>query len=252
MLELEEVSFAYRQRKSAVALFSDLSHRFESERIHAVIGHSGCGKSTLLYLASGLLQPDAGAVRFDGKPTALGKNQAIILQDFGLLPWKRVYDNIALGLRLHGSPADEVDRKVRSIMEEMGIGKLAQAFPSQLSGGEKQRCAIARSIVTEPTLLLMDEPFSALDAMNRERMQELLLSIQRRHRMTCLLVTHSIEEAVYLSDAIHVLLRGENGISSFLPTIVQEGEKPEGWRECRQYFETCVRLRTLLGKGEGR
>ena len=118
-----------------------------------------------------------------------------------MLPWKRVYDNIALGLRLKNVPKDVIAEKVTQIMQEIDISSVSRSFPSQLSGGEKQRCAIARAVVTEPDLLLMDEPFSALDAMNRENMQELLLATQRRHGMTCIMVTHSIEEAVYLSDS---------------------------------------------------
>lgn len=245
MVLLKGLSFSYRKRGEEVPLFSGLTHRFGRERIHAVIGHSGCGKTTLLYLVSGLLEPKSGEVALEG----LAGRQAIILQDFGLLPWKRVYDNIALGLRLRRLDPSEIEGRVGAIMEEMGISGLRNAFPSQLSGGEKQRCAIARSLVTEPELLLMDEPFSALDAMNRERMQELLLSIQKRHRMTCLIVTHSIEEAVYLSDEIHVLRRGEHGISSFLPPIGCCKDKGEGYRVSDEYFETCVRLRTLLGEG---
>ncbi|AEV28643.1 ABC-type nitrate/sulfonate/bicarbonate transport system, ATPase component [Sphaerochaeta pleomorpha str. Grapes] len=250
MVEIRDVSFSYRQGKSSVNLFSSCTHTFEKGQVHAIIGHSGCGKTTLLYLLSGLLQPEAGSLSFDGNDLLdRQSNRAIILQDFGLLPWKRVYDNIALGLRLKQVPQELIAEKVMRIMGEIGIASLSRSFPTQLSGGEKQRCAIARAVVTEPDLLLMDEPFSALDAMNRENMQELLLKIQRRHGMTCIMVTHSIEEAVYLSDSIHVMERDKQGSSVFLPTIENNHQKRDDYRKSPSYFETCVQLRKLLERG---
>jgi NitT/TauT family transport system ATP-binding protein len=250
MVELQEVSFSYSQKGKTVQLFCATSHVFEKGQVHAIIGHSGCGKTTLLYLLSGLLQPFSGSLTFEGKDLGDRQtNRAIILQDFGLLPWKRISDNIALGLRLKKLPPHQVSEKVDQIMAELGISSLSASFPSQLSGGEKQRCAIARAVITEPKLLLMDEPFSALDAMNRENMQELLLRIQAQHGMTCIMVTHSIEEAVYLSDSIHVLQRAQKGSTIFLPTIENPHSKEEDYRKSAGYFDTCVQLRKLLEKG---
>jgi len=253
MIEVKDVSYSYCQGNRLVPVFSSCSHTFEKKQVHAIIGHSGCGKTTLLYLLSGLLQSSAGSLSYDGNDLGLRQsNRAIILQDFGLLPWKRIYDNIALGLRLKNLPKDVISEKVTQIMQEIDISSLSHSFPSQLSGGEKQRCAIARAVVTEPDLLLMDEPFSALDAMNRENMQELLLTTQRRHGMTCIMVTHSIEEAVYLSDSIHVMERDERGFTVFLPTIENNHKKHEDYRKSAEYFATCVQLRKLLERGKAR
>jgi NitT/TauT family transport system ATP-binding protein len=247
MIELREVYYSYPQGDRSVDIFSSCTHSFEKGQIHAIIGHSGCGKTTLLYLLSGLLQASKGALTYDGKNLGGRRsNRAIILQDFGLLPWKRVYDNIALGLRLKKLPEEVISQKVGQIMEEIDITSLSHSFPSQLSGGEKQRCAIARAMVTEPKLLLMDEPFSALDAMNREIMQEQLLETHTRHKMTCIMVTHSIEEAVYLSDYIHVMERNEEGSTEFLPTIQNTHQKHEDFRKSTEYFSTCVTLRKVL------
>ncbi|HAF86604.1 MAG TPA: ABC transporter ATP-binding protein [Sphaerochaeta sp.] len=253
MIEVREVSYSYTQGNRPVTIFSSCSHTFEKKQVHAIIGHSGCGKTTLLYLLSGLLQPSVGSLSFDGNDLGLRQsNRAIILQDFGLLPWKRVYDNIALGLHLKKEPKEVIAEKVTRIMQEIEISSLSRSFPSQLSGGEKQRCAIARAVVTEPDLLLMDEPFSSLDAMNRENMQELLLTTQRRHGMTCIMVTHSIEEAVYLSDSIHVMKRDGQGPTVFLPTIENTHQKFDGYRKSPEYFATCVQLRKLLERGVAR
>lgn len=251
MVEVRDVSFSYRQGNRPVNLFSSCNHTFAKGQVHAIIGHSGCGKTTLLYLLAGLLQPEAGSLSFNGSDLLSPQNnRAIILQDFGLLPWKRVYDNVALGLRLRKVPQEQIAEKVLQVMGEIGIAALSRSFPNQLSGGEKQRCAIARAVVTEPDLLLMDEPFSALDAMNRENMQELLLKTQRRHGMTCIMVTHSIEEAVYLSDSIHVMERDRQGSTVFLPTIENDHQKQDGYRKSAEYFSTCVQLRKLLERGQ--
>ncbi|WP_320127454.1 ATP-binding cassette domain-containing protein [uncultured Sphaerochaeta sp.] len=250
MVEVQNVTFSYYQKGREISLFSSLDHSFEDDKVHAIIGHSGCGKTTLLYLLAGLLKPKEGKLFFNGADLETrGGDRAIILQDYGLLPWKKVYDNISLGLRLNKTPNDQAKQRVTQIMEEVGISSLAESFPQQLSGGEKQRCAIARAMVTEPKLLLMDEPFSALDAMNRENMQELLLRIQRHHSMTCIMVTHSIEEAAYLSDSIHVLSKNAKGKSSFLQSIDNSHGKLNDYRKSPEYFDTCIRIRKLLENG---
>ncbi|MDC7245776.1 MAG: ATP-binding cassette domain-containing protein [Sphaerochaetaceae bacterium] len=250
MVKLEGVSYSYVQKHRSVQIFSSCSYHFARDKIHAIIGHSGCGKTTLLYLLANLITPDGGSICFNESDLdAVSHNRAIILQDFGLLPWKSVYDNIALSLRLRKMSEKQTAEKVNAVVEEIGISHLLSSFPSQLSGGEKQRCAIARAIVTEPALLLMDEPFSALDAMNRESMQELLLAIKMKHAMTCIMVTHSIEEAVYLGDTIHVMRRQDGLPAHFLSPIPNTHETDDHLRGNRRYFEQCVRLRDILEGG---
>jgi NitT/TauT family transport system ATP-binding protein len=167
-----------------------------------VVGPSGCGKTTLLSLIAGLLTPATGTLRVAGRPVEPRRpGTALIMQDYGLLPWKTVRQNAALGLDIRGLPRDRAEQA----LAEVGLLDLADRWPHQLSGGQRQRVAIARSLALNPDLLLMDEPFSALDALTREEMQDLLLSIWQRHRTSMVLVTHSIAEAVYLAQHVIVL-----------------------------------------------
>lgn len=167
-----------------------------------MVGPSGCGKTTLLSLIAGLLQPTQGDLAIDGKPVSPRRaGTALIMQEYGLLPWKTVRQNTALGLQIRGLPQDPADQA----LAEVGLGDLGRRWPHQLSGGQRQRVAIARSLALQPDLLLMDEPFSALDALTREEMQALLLSIWQRRKTSIVLVTHSISEAVYLGQQILVL-----------------------------------------------
>ncbi|MBC7358119.1 MAG: ABC transporter ATP-binding protein [Desulfacinum sp.] len=173
---------------------------------YAVVGPSGCGKSTLLYLLCGLLCPDAGTVRYRGEPIVRPHPEiAVVLQDFGLLPWKTVQDNVALGLKIRGVPRRERLQKARVMLKMLGLAGTEDRYPSQLSGGEQQRVAIARALVGDPGLLLLDEPFSSLDAITRERLQHHLLEIWNRFRVPYVLVTHSVEEAVFLGKRVLVL-----------------------------------------------
>lgn len=166
-----------------------------------MVGPSGCGKTTLLNLIAGMMPPTQGKLLVAGtvpKPRRLGTT--MIMQDYGLLPWKSVWQNVVLGLQIRRLPRDRADWA----LEEVGLGDFADRWPYQLSGGQRQRVAIARALALEPDLLLMDEPFSALDALTREEMQDLLLSIWRRHGTSMIIVTHSIAEAVYLGQQILV------------------------------------------------
>ncbi len=248
MVSIQGLSFSYH----GTPLFDSLDHSFASGKIHAVIGRSGCGKTTLLYLLSSLLQPQGGTLYFSETNLSEPFNErAIILQDYGILPWKRVEDNITLGLTLRGDSTEEKRRKSERVMAELGISSLKRAFPDRLSGGEKQRCAIARALVTEPKLLLLDEPFSALDAMNREQMQETLLDLSTHHEMTSIIVTHSIEEAAYLADYIHVMERKEGGTARFAPVVENKHVKEKNYRSSEEYFAVCNETRSLLQGGKG-
>lgn len=196
----------------------------------SVIGPSGCGKSTLLTLLAGLDRPDGGAVRLeDARPEDIcledvcpgdadGRRRggparrvrpearaAVIFQDYGLFPWKTVEANVGLPLRLAGVARAARRQRVAAALAEMGLSGLERRYPPQLSGGQRQRVAIARALITRPGLLLMDEPFSALDALTRARLHGTLLELWRRHRPTCVLVTHSVDEAVLLGRHILVL-----------------------------------------------
>lgn len=244
-MTLENIDFSYRDKSGSTSIFKGLSKTFEPGRVHSVIGGSGCGKTTLLYLLSGLLQPDGGTIVTEENP---GKTaNAIILQDFGLFPWKKVKDNIALGLRLRGETGSAVKTKTESMMKELGISHLADVYPSKISGGERQRVAIARAVVLEPSILLMDEPFSSLDAINREHMQDLLLQIHDHHKMTVLLVTHSIEEAAYVSSSINVMKRNNKGNPAILIPSCEGLSKP-GSRQSPRFHKIVDTIRNTLEK----
>ena len=244
MIEIEGLSFTYGPDRQ---VFEGLTHRFEEGRLHSVIGPSGCGKTTLLYLVAGLLAPDSGRLLLKGEAPVKGREKtAVILQDHGLFPWKTVYENMALGLRLRRISRRSEGERIARVVGELGLSGLERSYPAQLSGGEKQRLAVGRSLVLEPDLLLLDEPFSALDAMTREQLQDRLLEIHAEHRLTILLVTHSIEEAAYLSDRIHVMDRS-GGM-----TVTANRTPGAGDRKTSEFFERCVEVRRILEAQAGK
>ena len=171
-----------------------------------VLGPSGCGKSTLLNIVAGFIQPSEGTVLVDGKPAAgPGADRGVVFQEYVLFPWLTVAGNVEFGLALKGVPPRDRRRVVGRYLDLVGLGAHADKFPVQLSGGMKQRVAIARALANSPAIILMDEPFGALDAQTREVMQDELSRIQRVEHKTIVFVTHSIREAVYLADRIVVM-----------------------------------------------
>lgn len=187
-------------------VLEDVSFTLGREESLAVVGPSGCGKSTLLYILDGMTRPDGGEVFLDGSPVAAPSSDiSIILQDYGLLPWRTVIDNVALGLKVQGIARGERLQRARDQLAEVGITGRDSDYPANLSGGEQQRVAIARAFVTRPRLMLLDEPFSSLDALTRERLQRTLLSVWKQRRVPYVLVTHSLEEAVMLGKRIMVM-----------------------------------------------
>jgi NitT/TauT family transport system ATP-binding protein len=171
-----------------------------------LVGASGCGKSTLLSIAAGLTPPTGGEVLLDGLPvTGPGPDRGLVFQSYTLYPWRTVRENVAFGLELRKLPKAEIRSRVDHYLDVMGLGAFAGSLPRQLSGGMKQRTAIARAMANEPEVLLLDEPFGALDAQTRGLMQEFLLDVWRTTGTTILLVTHDVEEAVFLSQRIYVL-----------------------------------------------
>jgi len=171
-----------------------------------ILGPSGCGKTTLLRIVAGLEQPTEGRVLVDGEPVdGPTPRLGMIFQDYSLYPWRRVIDNISFGLELAGVERSARTATARQYLELVGLGEFADAFPYELSGGMRQRVAVARALATDPAVVLMDEPFGALDAQTRNAMQRELLEIWEKTRKTVLFVTHSVDEAVFLADRIVVL-----------------------------------------------
>ena len=187
-----------------VAVLEDVSFSLNAGESLAVIGPSGCGKTTLLGILAGLIPATAGSVRLQAAPDRAART-AIILQDYGLFPWKTLTENLSLGMKIQKVPAERRFARTRQLLSELDLTPYSHHYPVQLSGGQKQRVAIARAIATEPDILLMDEPFSSLDAITREHLQNVMKDMWRKNDLTFIIVTHSVEEAVFLGRFILVL-----------------------------------------------
>lgn len=244
-LNISSLQVDYFQNKKSYTVLSDVNLQLPRGEIGVIIGPSGCGKSTLLNVLADLNQNYQGRVYIDGKPAREHRGTALILQDYGLLPWKNVWDNITLGLEIRKLSRQEITAKTGSILKKMGLGDLKKRYPAQLSGGQKQRVAIARSLVLEPELLLMDEPFSSLDALNREEMQDILLQIWKETGLTILLITHNIEEAVFLGQKIFVMSSCPGTIITSFDNTIAGDYSARGKVE---FLGMCTRLRSYLRK----
>ncbi|HMF97343.1 MAG TPA: ABC transporter ATP-binding protein [Vicinamibacterales bacterium] len=187
-------------------VLGDVSFDVRQGEVVSLIGESGCGKTTLLKIIQGLIRSDGGTILVDGVPvTAPGRDRGFVFQHASLLPWRNALHNVELGLELHGMPrAERIDR-ARTLLDLVGLGHAADQYPHQLSGGMQQRIGLARALAIDPAILLMDEPFSALDAQTREVLQAELLRIHGETGKTTLFVTHDLDEAIYLSDRVVVL-----------------------------------------------
>jgi NitT/TauT family transport system ATP-binding protein len=198
-------SYAGRNGPGVVAL-DDINLNIRSNEFHALLGPSGCGKSTLLYLIGGFIPIQRGRIVTQRGPVAgPGPERGIVFQNFALFPWKTVLENVVYGLRKQGLGAKEAGERAREFIRLVELGGFENAYPSQLSGGMQQRAAIARTLAVDPEILLMDEPFGALDAQTRRVMQEELRAIWQRSRKTVVFVTHDVHEAVFLADRISVM-----------------------------------------------
>ena len=204
---VDGVSHLYRPPRGREVLALDqVSLEVANREFVALLGPSGCGKSTLLYLIGGFLPVETGAIRVDGKPVAgPGPDRGIVFQHFALFPWKTVRGNILYGLERQGMAKDEREKRAMDFIELVGLHGFEDSYPSQLSGGMKQRTAIARTLAFQPKLLLMDEPFGALDEQTRLLLGDQVLRIHRELEQTTLLITHSITEAVQLADQVVVM-----------------------------------------------
>ncbi len=206
ILAAEHISHSYSGAGADVAALDDITLGVSRESFVCLVGPSGCGKSTLLRILAGLLPPTTGRALLDGVPiTRAQRRIGIVFQKANLMPWRTVYGNISLPLELAGMPPDAIDERMNGMLELTGLTGFADAYPAALSGGMAQRVAIGRALIHDPEVLLLDEPFGALDALTRETMGEELLHIWARHRKTVLMVTHSIPEAVLLADRVLVL-----------------------------------------------
>ncbi len=190
-----------------LCVFRDIDLEIRPREIVSIVGPSGCGKTTLLRCINGLVQPDEGDVIVDGEPiTGPRQSVAMVFQDFGLFPWKTVMGNAGYGLMVRGNPKSRVEAAAQRFIDMVGLRGRESAYPFQLSGGMQQRVGLARALAVEPRVMLMDEPFGALDAQTRELLQYEMLNIWEAHPVTMVFVTHSIEEAVLMGDRIIVMM----------------------------------------------
>lgn len=210
-LEFDSVAKIYPTAKGSYTVLEDVNFTIKEGEFVCVIGHSGCGKSTLLSMVSGLSKPSIGEIRLKNQPiTRPGPDRMVIFQNYSLLPWKTAYENVYLAVEQvykHKSPQEKKDIALEHL-ELVGLTEAIHKKPAQLSGGMKQRVAIARALATRPEVLIMDEPFGALDPITREEMQEELVKIWQDHRCTVLMITHDIDEALLLSDRLVMMTNG--------------------------------------------
>ncbi|MBL8309734.1 MAG: ABC transporter ATP-binding protein [Burkholderiales bacterium] len=228
VIQFQHVGRVFRQNGKEFVALKDINFEVGDREFVAVVGPSGCGKTTCMRMAAGLEHPTDGEVKVDSEiVTQPGPDRAVVFQQFALFPWKTVWDNIDFGLRSLRVDTEERKRRIEQIIALMGLGGYEQAFPHQLSGGMQQRVAIARAYVLDPKVLLMDEPFGALDAQTRVVMQEELVRLARKNPRTVLFITHAVEEAVYLADRIVVMSRRPGSIREIID--VKTVRETENW-----------------------
>ncbi|NET09360.1 MAG: ABC transporter ATP-binding protein [Merismopedia sp. SIO2A8] len=250
-VQVENVSMVFRQKKKSVHVLENVNLSIEPGELVCLLGPSGCGKSTLLNLIAGFIQPSDGGIFVDRKQVRKpGADRGFVFQQYSLLPWKTTFENVEFGLKIKGISKFERKDRVEEYLNLVGLYKYRHAYPNQLSGGMQQRASIVRALVNSPSVLLMDEPFAALDAQTRHMMQELLLDIWDRLKTTVIFVTHDIEEAVFLGDRIFVMgvqpgrIKAALDIPLVRPRHVDDMLTPEFSQLNRQVFD-LIREETL-------
>jgi NitT/TauT family transport system ATP-binding protein len=244
VLEIQNLTHTYADGHVAV---QDVNLRVAGGELVSIVGPSGCGKSTLLRCIAGLVRPTGGRVVLDGRPIeGVPDNLAVVFQDYSrsLYPWLSVRDNVALPLRRRGMARTERREAAMTALESVGLDAAGAKYPWQLSGGMQQRVSIARALAYEPTLLLMDEPFGSVDAQTREDLEDLLLKVSANSKMTILLVTHDIDESVYVGDRVVILGRSPGHVKGDLPVELPSPRDQISTRELPAF----VHLRAEVGR----
>lgn len=238
---LIEIEGVYKQFGTGVMAISDLSLTIEQGQFVSFLGPSGCGKSTALRMIAGLAEVSAGKIVVNGHEPggAAGPHDiGFVFQEPTLMPWASVFDNVYLPLRLGGMSRAEAAPRVEAVLAQVGLSKFAKAFPRELSGGMKMRVSIARAVVTRPRLLLMDEPFAALDEMTRFKLNNDVLRLWREHGLTVIFVTHSVYESVYLSNRVLVMAARPGRVVADIP-IPGAYPRAENFRTTPDYAKSC-------------
>ena len=246
MLELRDIVLQYKKPDGGMQMILDhINLTIEQGERWAVIGPSGCGKSSMLHLLAGLQNPVSGQVLYKQQPhTKPHEEISVILQEYGLFPWKTVEQNVALPLVLQKKPKSEIHDRTLILLKQLQLEEHAKKFPSQLSGGQRQRVTIARALLAQPKVLLMDEPFSALDTLTRETMQNIVLDLCEQQNLTLVMVTHNIEEAIFLGQKIAVF--SDNSGKLFRVADNAHSGQPS-YRTTEEFYKHCSQLRSWIG-----
>lgn len=245
-LQVKNLSRIYEGNNGPVVALQDVNLTVEESEFVMIVGPSGCGKTTLINIIGGLDEATSGEVLLDGKPvSAPGVDRGMVFQGYSLFPWLNVQKNIEFGLKMKGIPAAERADQAKKYIELVGLKGFETALPKQLSGGMKQRVAIARTLANEPEVLLMDEPFGALDAQTRVVMQELLADISRRTGTTILFITHDIDEAVLLGERVYVMSRRPGTVRDVIEVDIP-GERSHNSLVLPEFLETKKQIMDML------
>ncbi len=247
-VSFDHVSVRFSTARGTVQVVDDVTYDIYDREFVSIIGPSGCGKTTMMNIVAGFMQPSSGEVRLDGKPVGgPGPDRGVIFQEYGVFPWLTVEQNIAFGLKLRANKIGDLERKeiCQRYMRLMGLSDFADAWPRTLSGGMRQRLALARAYAVKPQFLLMDEPFGALDAQTRTAMQDLLLDVLATEEKTVMLITHSVEEAVYLSNRIVVMTARPTRIREIVEVPFSYPRTAE-LHESKEFGELRAHVRALV------
>jgi len=246
IIEVDGISKIYN---GDVHALDNIKLNFETGHLTSLLGPSGCGKTTLLKIIAGLLKPTAGEIRVKGKAVSgPGRERAFVFQDFALMPWASVIDNVAFGLKMHGMNKAERNEKARHYINEVGLTGFEDKYPHELSGGMRQRVGLGRALAVDADVLLMDEPFSAVDEQTRRKFQEDLIRLREIEKKTFIFVTHSIEEAVYVSDRIIMLSPRPGRISQIIDPDIPKGVSPDDLRRNEAYLNTVEEIWHVIKK----
>jgi NitT/TauT family transport system ATP-binding protein len=251
LVEAEHVSMVFGAGITRHAVFEDISFEVRLGEFLCIVGSSGCGKTTLLRQIAGLQKPTSGTIRFNGEPvTRPTLDKAIVFQDYSkaLLPWRTVAGNVALALEVSGTPKDAIESEVKELLQKIGLLPAAGLLPAQLSGGMQQRVQIARSLAQRPKIILMDEPFGALDAITRQVLQDELQALARERNMTVIFITHDLEEALYLGDSVIVLASNPGRIVKQIDVDLPRPRQQLETRENPTFLRLRHELHGLIGK----
>lgn len=246
-LRVRSLAKRYESGRGVVQALEDVDLDIHPGEFVAVVGASGCGKSTLLRILAGLDTYDSGDAIFEGRPiTKPDASRAVVFQHYGLLPWRTVQANVELGLQIQKVPREERAERARAAIARVGLTKFSDHYPAQLSGGMQQRVGLARALTKRPRLLLMDEPFAAVDLQTRERLQEELLQVWREVRCATMFITHGIDEAVFLSDRVVVMKPSPGRVIGIVDIDIPRPRIGDEVRTSSAFAKYCNEVRTLL------